>query len=156
MPTFWCCCLPIASHVRTANHACFFLLQGSSVYLAAVCLTLVMSTLQFMFCCRADQYAWLLEGHTVSPSALGKSPLLIPVLHSFLLVLHCSLTDYTVLQAHTYAITCCGSILYCTLLCSCMSLWHFLSHSSSYRFAMRSAFNLAMPWFSVDTFQLSN
>ena len=35
VPTLCCCCLPIASHVRTANHACCSLLQGSSVCLAA-------------------------------------------------------------------------------------------------------------------------
>jgi len=63
---------------------CVLLCQSSCV---AVWLLLVMSELQIVLvvsCCRAHQYAWLLEGHTISPSALGQSLLLT-------LLLHCSL-----------------------------------------------------------------
>ena len=78
VPIFLCCCLAIASHVRTANRACCFLLQGSSVCLAAG-----------------------------RPHHLTFSLRPVPPAHSSLalltVVLHCSLTHYTVLHAHSYA-----------------------------------------------------
>jgi len=145
----------------TSEHLCvlcFLLCRPSYV---ALCLSLVMSELQVMLvvsCCRAHQYAWLLEGHNLSPSALGE-PLLLT------LVWHCSFLSCTAY--------CCFALLInrlsCTMvaqLCKPVVQQHSiyciarvcpygisLSYSLAYSFDMRSAVNLAASCCSVDVFQ---
>ncbi len=61
-------------------------------------------------CCRAYQYAWLLEGHAVSPSAVGKSPLLTLLLHC--LLLSCTAHQQNILHHWNIAMQALGAAAY--------------------------------------------